>query len=183
MRDPETNLEEIVESSEDFIENGTVEEQKEGSEVEILKSEIETLRSELESVKNNLIRIAAEYENYRKRSEKEKSLIYSDATGFAVLSILPVIDNLELAFKSLKSAPNEYKKGIEMVQRQLINALEKLNISSFGTKGEEFDPNLHSAVSQLENEGGDKQIISEVFQKGYRIENKVIRHATVQVSS
>jgi molecular chaperone GrpE len=145
-------------------------------------SEIEDLRAELGTVKNNLLRIAAEYENYRKRSEKEKSLIYTDASSFAVLSILPVIDNLELAFKSLESAPEECKKGIEMVQKQLYSVLEKLGVSSFGTKGDEFDPNIHSAISQIE-EGGKKQIVSEVFQKGYKIENKVIRHASVQVSS
>ncbi|MDR1240971.1 MAG: nucleotide exchange factor GrpE [Oscillospiraceae bacterium] len=150
------------------------------------ENESKDIKFELESTKDKLLRIAAEYENYRRRTEKEKSLIYADATNFAVLSILPIIDSLEFAFKSMDMLTGEHKKGIDMVKKQLSVGLEKLDVTPFGEKGEEFDPNLHSAVSQINSEGkkdDEKQIISEVFQKGYKMNGKVVRHASVQVTS
>jgi molecular chaperone GrpE len=178
IKESETNREVLTETSE------TCETAAEVNEESTEAGEIENLKSELESTKNKLLRVAAEYDNYRKRTEKEKSLIYTDATSFAVLNIIPVIDSLELAFSSIEPEGEECRKGVDMVRKQLSSALEKLGVTSFGEKGEAFDPNLHSAVSKAENEGEeDKQIISEVFQKGYKMDGKIIRHANVQVSS
>jgi molecular chaperone GrpE len=180
MKNPETEKQEgAISEGEMNWKEEEIEEKKEGK-------ESEDIELELESTKDKLLRIAAEYENYRRRTEKEKSLIYTDATSFAVLSILPTIDSLEFAFKSMDMLTGEHKKGIDMVKKQLAAGLEKLGVSPFGEKGEEFNPNLHSAVSQIKDEeekDNEKQIISEVFQKGYKMNGKVIRHASVQVSS
>ena len=151
---------------------------------EIQTLELKKVQDELEEYKDKFLRIAAEYENYRKRSEKEKLLIYSNATSNAISTILPVIDSLELALKSMKNVDEEYQKGLNLVNNQLLDSLSKLNVKSFGEKGEEFNPDLHNAVSHIEDEKTDKEnFISEVFQKGYMVADKVIRHAMVQVTN
>lgn len=146
--------------------------------------ELEQTKKSLEEYKDKFLRIAAEYENYRKRSEKEKLLIYSNATSNTISAILPVIDSLDLALKSMKSASEEYQKGLNLVNNQLLDSLNKLNVKSFGETGDKFNPDIHNAVSHVEDENSDKEsFISEVFQKGYMVGDKVIRHAMVQVTN
>lgn len=162
------------------------EEEKEGKEEkeeEKESKELEDLRNELGSYKDKFLRMAAEYENFRKRTEKEKAAIYSDATVMTLQSILPVADSLEQALKSLESASEEYKKGIQMVSNQLNTALEKLGVESFGKAGDEFNPDLHNAVSHIDDENEKENVISGVYQTGYKVNDRVIRHAMVQVTN
>lgn len=144
---------------------------------------LEDLKKELESQKNNYLRLAAEYDNYRKRTTNEKAGIYSDATAKAVSEILTVADSLEMAVKAAENAPEEFKKGIELVAAQMQNALAKLNVEKFGEVGEEFNPELHNAVSKVEDESLGENVIAQVFQSGYKTGDKIIRHAMVQVAN
>lgn len=141
----------------------------------------EKLKAELKDCKDKMLRIAAEYENYRKRSEKEKEAIYSDAISFAVLGILPVADSLEAALNSLQGQPEENKKGIELIRSQFMKALEVLDVKAFGEVGDKFDPSIHSAISHIQDDSEKENEIAKVFQKGYKSKNRVIRHAMVQV--
>ena len=146
--------------------------------------ELEQTKKTLEEYKDKFLRIAAEYENYRKRTEKEKLLIYSNATSNTISTILPVIDSLELALKSMEGASEEYQKGLNLVNNQLLDSLNKLNVKSFGKTGDKFNPDIHNAVSHIEDANNNKEsFISEVFQKGYMVGDKVIRHAMVQVTN
>ncbi len=129
------------------------------------------------------MRLAAEYDNYRKRTTAEKLNIYADATAKAVSEILVVADSLEAALKSSKDAPEEFRKGLELVNSQFTAALQKLGVEAFGEAGEAFDPQLHNAVSKVENEELGENAIAMVFQKGYKTGDKIIRHAMVQVAN
>lgn len=144
---------------------------------------LEDIKKELEAQKNNYLRLAAEYDNYRKRTTNEKASIYSDATAKAVSEILTVADSLEMALKAAENAPEEFKKGIELVAAQMQSALAKLNVEKFGEVGEEFNPELHNAVSKLEDESLGENVIAQVFQSGYKTGDKIIRHAMVQVAN
>ena len=144
---------------------------------------LEDIKKELEAHKNNYLRLAAEYDNYRKRTTNEKASIYSDATAKAVSEILTVADSLEMALKAAENAPEEFKKGIELVAAQMQSALAKLNVEKFGEVGEEFNPELHNAVSKLEDESLGENVIAQVFQSGYKTGDKIIRHAMVQVAN
>ena len=156
-------------------------EELEKSEKEEVVSSEEKLKAELKDCKDKMLRIAAEYENYRKRSEKEKEAIYSDAISFAVLGILPVADSLEAALNSLQGQPEESRKGIELIKSQFTKALEVLDVKAFGEVGDKFDPSIHSAVLHIEDDSEKENEIAKVFQKGYKSKNRIIRHAMVQV--
>lgn len=172
--------EEILEDIEEDLE-------KEGSmdiENDDLTKEMQTIKSELEDCKEKLLRTKAEYDNFRKRTEKEKLEIYSYAVSKTVLGILPIADSLELAEKSIEGGGEEYKKGLLMVKAQFNEALKKLGVEPFGEIGEEFNPDIHNAVSHIDDKKFDKEnVISEVFQRGYMLKDKVIRHAMVQVAN
>ena len=146
-------------------------EELEKSEKEEVASSEEKLKAELKDCKDKMLRIAAEYENYRKRSEKEKEAIYSDAISFAVLGILPVADSLEAALNSLQGQPEESRKGIELIKSQFTKALEVLDVKAFGEVGDKFDPSIHSAVSHIEDDSEKENEIAKVFQKGYKLRN------------
>ncbi len=145
--------------------------------------EVQRLKKELSETKELLLRTAAEYDNFRKRSEREKNAIYGDATCKAVLAILPLADSLDAALNSSDSQGGEYRKGIEMLQSQLKKSFGKLDVESFGEVGEDFDPNLHNAISHIEEETEKQNYVSTVFQKGYKIGERIIRHAMVQVTN
>lgn len=144
---------------------------------------IESLKKELDAQKDRLLRTAAEYDNFRKRTEKEKALIYSDATSVAVSAILPIADSLEHATKSLEGADENYQKGLLLIVNQFNESLKKLKVESFGEKGDSFNPDLHNAVSHIEDEQLGENVISEVFQKGYKIGDHIVRYAMVQVAN
>lgn len=146
-------------------------------------NETKKLKKELSETKELLLRTAAEYDNFRKRSEREKTSIYGDATSKAVSAVLPLADSLDAALNSSNTQSEEYKKGIELLQNQLKSCFSKLNVEPFGDVGDGFDPNIHNAISHVEDEGEKESFVSTVFQKGYKMGDKIIRHATVQVTN
>lgn len=153
---------------------------KESSKEESAQSKLE---EELKAKSDAYLRLAAEYENYRRRTTEEKTNIYADATAKAIKEILPIGDSIEMALKSVDNAPEEYKKGLELICNQLKASLEKLNVETFGEVGEEFNPELHNAVMKIEDDSLGENTIAQVFQTGYKTGDKIIRHAMVQVAN
>ena len=156
---------------------------KEKKESEKLKEELEKAKADLAALNDRYLRLRAEYDNFRKRTEREKAAIYDDATSLAVTEILPVADNLERAHQLEECSVEDLRKGVEMVQTQLHTSLTKLKITAVGEVGEAFDPNLHNAVSHIEDETLGENVISAVYQKGYKRNEKVVRPAMVQVAN
>ena len=144
---------------------------------------VKKLEEELAAQKDKYMRLAAEYDNYRKRTANEKLSLYDDATAKAVTELLPVADSVRMALDNLANADPEIVKGIELISNQLDKSFEKLKIESFGKIGDEFDPNLHNAISKVESEELGENTIAQVFQTGYKIGDKIIRHAMVQVAN
>ncbi|MDD5795536.1 MAG: nucleotide exchange factor GrpE [Oscillospiraceae bacterium] len=188
-KNPETepeNQEEVKETAEaqtEKEEEKKPRKEKKESKKDKKAEEIKELEEKLKAQKDSYMRLAAEYDNYRKRTANEKLSIYNDATAKAVEELLPVADSMQLALQSLKDAPDEVKKGIELVSQQLDKSFEKLKIEGFGEIGDDFNPEIHNAVSKIESEDLGENKISQVFQKGYKIGDKVIRHAMVQVAN
>ena len=141
------------------------------------------LEQKLADTKEQLLRVTAEYANFRKRSEKEKNESFTFATAKTVEDILPAIDNLERALASEQVDYEGLKKGVEMTYSGLIAAFEKLGVTAYGEQGDEFDPNLHNAVMHVEDENLETNVITDVFQKGYKINDKVIRPAMVKTAN
>lgn len=144
---------------------------------------ISALEAEVTEQKDKFLRLAAEYDNYRKRTANEKLSIYDDATAKAVAELLPVADSVAIALSSLKDADPEILKGVELISNQLAKSFEKLKIESFGKQGDEFDPNLHNAISKIDDDSLGENTLAQVFQTGYKIGDKIIRHAMVQVAN
>lgn len=144
---------------------------------------MDKLTEELNEQKNKFLRLAAEYENYRKRTEKDRLTIYRDATASTVAGILPIADSIEIAIKSCENMNDDCQKGLILIQNQLNAALEKLNITSFGEVNEEFNPDLHNAIAHIDSEEFKENVIVQVFQKGYKMDDKIIRHAMVKVAN
>lgn len=135
---------------------------------------------ELAEAKEQLLRITAEYANFRKRSEKEKQESFVFAKSETIKELLPVIDNLERALSSEQQDYEGLKKGVEMTFGTLMSTLEKLGVEVYGASGDIFDPNLHNAVMHIEDENLKDGEIVDVFQKGYKINDKIIRPAMVK---
>ena len=128
------------------------------------------------------LRLAAEFDNFRKRSQKEKEQSYTFGKADAVEKLLPVYDNLERALQQ-PTADEAFKKGVEMTMTQLVGILNGLGVEIFGQAGDAFDPNFHNAVMHTEEEGVEENTITQVFQKGFKIGEKVVRFAMVQVAN
>lgn len=141
------------------------------------------LQSQLDEQKELYLRLRAEYDNFRKRSQKEKEDNHNVDRADVIKSILPVIDNFERAVSSTPATVEDSQKGIEMIFNQFNEIFAKLGVETFGEAGVEFDPNLHNAVMHIEDESLGENVIAQVFQKGYRLGNTVIRFATVQVAN
>ena len=146
------------------------------------KTEAELLQEKVDSLNDKLLRTVAEYDNFRKRSQREKDAIYPQATAKAVEKFLPIIDTIERAL-SVNCSDAEFKKGVEMILQNFKDVLEKLGVEEFGEAGEQFDPEIHNAVMHVEDEEHEANTIATVFQKGYRMDDKIIRHAMVQVAN
>ena len=128
------------------------------------------------------LRLAAEYDNFRKRTIKEKEASYGNGKADAVAKMLPVYDNLERALNQ-ETTDAAYKKGVEMTMNELVKIFTSLGVEVFGNVGDQFDPNLHNAVMHVENEELGENTIAMVFQKGFKIGDKVVRFAMVQVAN
>ena len=142
-----------------------------------------TLEDQLADAKKQLAYTAAEYANFRARSAKEKEQTYSNAKGNVVAEILPVIDNLERAIAQDTNDYEALKKGVEMTLDGLMNALSKIGVEAYGENGDSFDPNFHNAVMHVEDEELGENVITDVFQKGYKIGDRVIRPAMVKTAN
>lgn len=181
------NEETVVENTaEETVEAVEEAESVEAEEVEVIDEAAEKtakLENEVAEWKDKYMRLAAEYDNYRKRTANEKLSLYDDATAKAVTELLPVADSVQMALANLKNADPEILKGIELISNQLAKSFEKLKITGYGEIGDTFDPNIHNAISKIENEELAENSISSVFQRGYKIGDKVIRHAMVQVAN
>ncbi|MEG0296391.1 MAG: nucleotide exchange factor GrpE [Clostridium sp.] len=146
-----------------------------------IKDENKRLTNENEALKDRLLRISAEYENFRKRTSKEKDGIYTDACFDVLKEMLPVVDNLERAL-SADGTVDDLKKGVEMTIKGVSNSFEKLGVEEIDASGE-FDPNLHQAVMHVQDENFGTNSIAEVFQKGYKKGDKVLRYTMVKVAN
>ena len=144
---------------------------------------MESLAGQLEGANDKFLRLAAEYDNYRKRTAKEKETIYQDAKMETIGKFLEVYDNLERAVGQAGDEENVHKKGMEMIFHQLETVLEKLGVTVVDPTGEAFDPERHSAVMHIDSEELGENTVSQVFQKGFLLGEKVIRFATVQVAN
>jgi molecular chaperone GrpE len=146
-----------------------------------LKDENKKLYNESEAIKDRFVRMNAEYENFRKRTEKEKLSIYTDACADVLKYMLPVLDNLERAMSAQGNA-DDIKKGIEITIRQFDEAFKKLQVEEINSTGE-FDPNYHNAIMHIEDDSFGKSEIVEVFQKGFKREDKILRCSLVKVAN
>ena len=166
------------EEVEEIIENYT--ETDDLSMIRKLKDENKKLSNEFDSLKDRLLRLTAEYDNYRKRTAKEKEGIYTDACTDVLKELLPVADNLERAL-AVDGNVEDLKKGVEMTIKGFLNSLEKLGVEEIDTTNG-FDPNLHQAISVVEDANLNSNDVAQVYQKGYKKGEKVIRYSMVTVA-
>ena len=175
-------MEEKIDIQEPVTEEVKAEEKKKKSskqaEIEALKTEIETLKAEAKEKDDKYLRLAAEYDNFRRRSREEKEATYSSAMADTVSELLPIIDNLERA--AAFDDGEKVKEGLRMIASTTGATLTKLGVESFGNPGDKFDPNLHNAVMHEEDDSERENEITDVFQKGYKKGNKIIRFAMVK---
>lgn len=155
---------------------------KKADEIIELKKQIEAQKVQIDETEDRLKRVAAEFDNYKKRSSKEKDGLYNSLVGDIVSNFLPIIDNLEKAVEA-ETKDEEYRKGIELVLRQFKDVLSARGVTEIETVGKTFDPELHEAVSSVQDDTkGEKEIVQE-YRKGYRIGDRVIRHSMVIVAN
>ena len=146
-----------------------------------LNEEIEKLKEEIKEKDDKYLRMAAEYDNFRRRSREERQASYDGAMADTVAQILPIIDNLERA--ALYDDESKVKEGLVMIAKEIENVFSRLGVEEVGHVGEKFDPNLHNAVLHVDDESYGENEIVEVFQKGYKKGNKIIRFAMVKTAN
>ena len=179
--DPIQEAAEAVETPE-TVEQAPETEAPEAPEVTEAPAPQEDWEEKYKAEHDTYLRLAAEFDNFRKRTIKEKEASYGNGKADAVAKLLPVYDNLERALNQ----PTEdaaYKKGVEMTMTELVKILTGLGVEIFGNPGDAFDPNLHNAVMHIDDEGMGENVIAQVFQKGFKIGEKVVRFAMVQVAN
>lgn len=155
---------------------------KKADEIIELKKQIESQKVQIDDTEDRLKRVAAEFDNYKKRNAKERDGLYNSLIADIVSNFLPILDNLEKAVEA-ETKDEEYKKGIELVLKQFKDVLAARGVAEIETIGKTFDPELHEAVSSVQDETkGEKEIVQE-YRKGYRIGNRVIRHSMVIVAN
>ncbi len=158
------------------------EEVKQSNKINELKDKIEIQKSEIEEKDDRIKRLMAEFENFKKRSDKERTSLYNSVMGDVIISLLPVLDNLEKAAKA-ETKDEQYKSGIDMVLGQFKDVLKSNNVTEIEAIGKQFDPSLHEAVSSVTDENLGEKIIKEEFRKGYMIGDRVLRHSLVVVAN
>ena len=180
----ETETDEVTEQTEEQQEAEQTEENaaEEDQEKEPEPTEEEKLKKELEDYKDKFLRLMAEYDNFRKRSAKERLDLSATIKGNTIGEILPVFDNFERALDA-ETEDTNYKAGVEMIFKQFGDMLTKLGVEIIDPIGQTFDPNIANAVNQIEDENLGENEVAQVFQKGYKIGDKVIRYAMVVVAN
>ncbi len=188
---PETETAaETKENKEAAVAEETKESKKDKKADKKLKAEVEELKKKLDEetkraneASEQVLRIAAEYDNFRKRTQNERKNIYSDAVSDTLSGLLPIIDNLQYAAKYSSDDAEKVAEGLTMILSKLPETLEKMNIKAFGVAGEVFDPELHNAVLHVEDEAYKEGEIVEVLQQGYMYGDKVLRYAMVKTAN
>ena len=145
--------------------------------------QMEEAAKQLETTQDQLLRLSAEYDNYRKRTAKEKETLYQDAKADTIREFLAVYDNLERAAGAPGGEDGPHKKGLEMIFTQYKELLKKLGVTEIAAQGQPFDPERHEAVLHIEDENFGENEVSQVFQAGFLLGGRVIRHAVVQVAN
>ena len=159
-----------------------LEKEKVQSEENTENSELQAIQHELDELTDRYKRILAEFENHKKRSQKEREGLYNSILGDIIEVVLPILDNLENAAK-VETSDENYKKGIELVLKQFQDVLKSKGVEEIKALGETFDPELHEAVSSVQDDSkGEKEIVQE-YRKGYKIGHRVIRHSMVVVAN
>lgn len=177
----DTAEEEIAENREDMdidIEMSSSDQTDE----EDTSDKVSELEEKLSSANDKYLRLCAEYDNYRKRTSREKTECYGDATVKCIQDILPVLDNFERAIEA-ECADEGFKNGMTMIYNQFGEALKKIGVTEMEALGQEFDPNIHNAIKQEESEEYGENTVCQVFQKGYMLGDRVVRHAVVAVTA
>lgn len=189
MPDEAIQPEDPIEVVQDIIDEGNVIENEvsEASESEALKKKLADKEQELQETSQKFLRLAAEYDNFRKRTQKEKQALYADSITSVVKEWLPVLDNLDRATQLLENTQSpevvRIAEGLTMVLKQACDVMEKLGVSEIDCLNAEFDPNLHDAVMHIEDDNYGPSTIVEVLQKGYQRGDSVIRHSIVKVAN
>ncbi|MBE6586809.1 MAG: nucleotide exchange factor GrpE [Ruminococcaceae bacterium] len=157
------------------------EQKKSKAKVKELEAALEAEKAKTAEAEDKYLRLAAEYENFRKRSKAEREGIYAEACADAIKELLPVFDNLERATQY--TAPDKVCEGVEIILKGLPDVFAKMKITVYGKAGEQFDPNIHNAVMHIEDEAYGENEIVDVFQQGYMLGDKVVRYAMVRVAN
>ncbi|MFQ7105368.1 MAG: nucleotide exchange factor GrpE [Neglectibacter timonensis] len=185
-KQPETQASEMEAGEQETVqpqENTGKEKKKKEEKASEEKEALSRLQLEFEEHKQQHLRVLAEYDNFRKRTQNEKSAIYHNAVSDTVQALLPIADNIERALEQENASAEDMRKGVEMIENQIQAAFEKLGIRSIGAIGDPFDPEVHNAVAHVEDESLGENVISAVYQKGYLLGDRVVRHAMVQVAN
>ncbi len=171
----------MAENEKDLIEEEIEETAEEATEE--FEEEVSEIEQELADLKDKYLRVVAEYENYRKRTAREKDALYVDVTAGSVKTLLPIIDNIERALAAENVSVEDMRKGFEMILGSAGDCFEKLGVTSFGAVGDVFDANIHDCIGMSEEGDVESGQICMVLQKGYAMGQKIIRTAMVQVKA
>ncbi|MBE7036041.1 MAG: nucleotide exchange factor GrpE [Ruminococcaceae bacterium] len=163
------------------VESEETAEETEVQEAETAEAEENPMQAKYDELYDKHLRTLAEYDNYKRRTQKEKDAIYLTAQMDAIETLLPVLDNLERAVEAAEDSP--MKEGVQMIVKQLLETLAKLGVSEIEAVGKTFDPNVHNAVMHIEDDSVEENVIVEQFAKGYMMKDKVIRHSMVKVAN
>ncbi len=178
MKKEENNVVENEEVNQEEAKKDT----KENNTIEKLKAQLKEEKEKSDEYYEHLKRNMAEFDNFKKRISKEKDMMYNTISASVISELLPILDNFEKALNS-ESTDESYKNGMAMIYGQLIDALNKIGVEEIEALNTTFDPNFHEAVMHVEDENfGEKEVV-EVFRKGYKIGDKIIRHAMVKVAN
>ncbi|MBQ7837630.1 MAG: nucleotide exchange factor GrpE [Clostridia bacterium] len=158
------------------------EEVKETAE-EVVETKEEQLQKALDEKNDQFLRLYAEYDNFRKRSQKEKQDSYTSSKADVIKELLPVLDNFDRAANNTECSFEDYKKGIDLIFNQFSEILNKTGVESYGERGDAFDPNIHNAVMTVEDDELGENQIASVFSKGYKLGDRIIREAVVTVAN
>lgn len=179
---PAAEPEEAAEAKENKKEDKKEKKQKKESKKDREAELKETAEKLIQAEKEKYLRLCAEYDNFRKRSQRERDTLYADIKADTLLKFLPVYDNLERALAT-PTEDEAYRRGVEMIMTQFCTTMQKLGITEIEALGQKFDPNVHNAVMHVEDEAFGENEVVEVFQKGFMLNDKVIRFAMVKVAN
>ncbi|MBR5252776.1 MAG: nucleotide exchange factor GrpE [Clostridia bacterium] len=179
----ETAEETFAEESKDSKKEKKSDSKKLKAELEEAQKALEAEKARADEANDKYLRLAAEYDNFRKRTQTERKNIYTEAVTDTLGGLLPILDNLQYASKYSGGDAEKVAAGLEMILSKLPETLEKMNIKAFGTPGETFDPNIHNAILHVEDESFGEGEIVEVLQQGYMYGDRVLRYAMVKVAN